>query len=474
MATLRIGTTDHTSTLALQRALVAAGHTPGPVDGLYGLRTAAAVAGYQSAHPPLVVDGVAGPATLGALGLAGAPAPESAPSTLPTGAAPAPYLTPIDALAPPLWARVGPSLWLTAEPLRDASTGLYARLSYRSALSAAASMGATLARPSDVELLHALAAVGRAVEVAPVTLPTVAMVRASGFEGPVPSAAYEAAAQRLRVASMRSIAWCRVHDASVAARATARGWSAPAPLSGAGKHWVSGAPAGRAYLFGWWEGGRWIQPRPAAGSRGPHDDGHTDYATTTMLRTSTPPAGWTPAPGDDEEATPFPSPNFYPGRPDGPARVLALHSTQNACAPGVARNVAYAFSLAGGVAAHYVAGPDALFQSLADGDRGKHLGSPGNSFTIGIEQTGYAEYTAAEWDTANARAMLDRVVRLLARLCRRHSIPAVVLTPGDVAAGAWGIATHDAIGDGVGGTSHWDPGPHYPLASVVQRVAALL
>lgn len=70
--------------------------------------------------------------------------------------------------------------------------------------------------------------------------------------------------------------------------------------------------------------------------------------------------------------------------------------------------------------------------------------------------------------------MLDRVVRLLARLCRRHSIPAVVLTPSDVAAGAWGIATHDAIGDGVGGTNHWDPGPHYPLDAVVARVAALL
>ena len=85
MSTLRIGTTDHTSTAALQRRLVERGHSPGPVDGLYGLRTAAAVAGFQRAAG-LVVDGVAGPVTLRALGLlAPAPEVESAPTTQPTG-----------------------------------------------------------------------------------------------------------------------------------------------------------------------------------------------------------------------------------------------------------------------------------------------------------------------------------------------------------------------------------------------------
>ena len=73
-----------------------------------------------------------------------------------------------------------------------------------------------------------------------------------------------------------------------------------------------------------------------------------------------------------------------------------------------------------------------------------------------------------------ASAMLDRVAALLARLCRRHGIPAVLLSPEDVRAGRAGIATHAAIGRGVGGTNHYDPGAGYPLASVVQRVATLL
>lgn len=91
--TLRVGTTDHTSTTALQRRLVERGHNPGPVDGLYGLRTAAAVAGFQRAAG-LVVDGAAGPVTLRALGLLAPPRPidmrsapevENAPATQPTG-----------------------------------------------------------------------------------------------------------------------------------------------------------------------------------------------------------------------------------------------------------------------------------------------------------------------------------------------------------------------------------------------------
>ena len=50
----------------LQRRLVAVGDPPGPIDGLYGPLTESAVAQFQAAHG-LVVDGIAGPATLAAL-----------------------------------------------------------------------------------------------------------------------------------------------------------------------------------------------------------------------------------------------------------------------------------------------------------------------------------------------------------------------------------------------------------------------
>jgi peptidoglycan hydrolase-like protein with peptidoglycan-binding domain len=50
----------------LQRRLAAEGDRPGPIDGRYGPITAQAVRRFQAAHG-LVVDGIAGPATLAAL-----------------------------------------------------------------------------------------------------------------------------------------------------------------------------------------------------------------------------------------------------------------------------------------------------------------------------------------------------------------------------------------------------------------------
>lgn len=58
--------------LDLQRRLAALGFDPGPLDGVQGRRTAAALKAFQ-AKAGLVPDGIAGPLTRAALGLAAAP-----------------------------------------------------------------------------------------------------------------------------------------------------------------------------------------------------------------------------------------------------------------------------------------------------------------------------------------------------------------------------------------------------------------
>lgn len=60
------------SVRALQRRLAGAGYAPGPIDGLYGPLTGGAVLRFQEAHG-LLVDGIAGPATLSSLTAQDAP-----------------------------------------------------------------------------------------------------------------------------------------------------------------------------------------------------------------------------------------------------------------------------------------------------------------------------------------------------------------------------------------------------------------
>lgn len=65
------GRTEAPPVLELQTALKAGGFDPGDLDGVMGRRTTAAIRAFQAAHPPLKVDGDAGPRTWAALHVLG-------------------------------------------------------------------------------------------------------------------------------------------------------------------------------------------------------------------------------------------------------------------------------------------------------------------------------------------------------------------------------------------------------------------
>lgn len=184
-----------------------------------------------------------------------------------------PYRTPLDFVDAHSWTQLGTTdRLITCLPLMDRSRGGFAHLTYRDALAVAAREGAELPTRDEILELHRVG-----LRLLPVILPDAEMLR----DNPRLKGETERAYQTRIREPMASQAWCDRHDGTVLAKLSS--WTNDhQPVSGAGKHWLRGAPPGRAYLMGWHDGRRWIQSGLSSGP-GPHDDMHHDYATTTIL-----------------------------------------------------------------------------------------------------------------------------------------------------------------------------------------------
>lgn len=127
------------------------------------------------------------------------------------------------------------------------------------------------------------------------------------------------------------------------------------------------------------------------------------------------------------------------------------------------------------VSAHYTVDADSITHSVLEKDIAWHAG-PANGWSVGIEHAGYASQSAAEWSDTYSTSMLERSAELAAGICRRYGIPAVRLTAEDLKAGKrLGICGHLDVTNGLtGGKGHVDPGPNFPWAWYLERVAALV
>lgn len=185
----------------------------------------------------------------------------------------APYITAPGDVAAIAWWPLGSRV---VALLRDGATGLAARLTYQGALDAAEALDGSLASRDDVVELQA-----EGLALQPVTLPDAHLCAEAGV--PFDWDRHADQIEAFLTTNMGGLAWAEYHDARVAEQLAALGWDEHQAIAGWGKHWISGAPAGRAYLMGWWNGKRWIQPPSPLGSQGPHDRGHHDYGTTTLV-----------------------------------------------------------------------------------------------------------------------------------------------------------------------------------------------
>lgn len=165
--------------------------------------------------------------------------------------------------------------------------------------------------------------------------------------------------------------------------------------------------------------------------------------------------------------------NFQKGRAEH-IRLIVLHSTENACAPHVARNVAtwFAGDSAPKTSAHYVVGPDETIAMVNETDTAWHVGAPVNAYSIGVEQVGLAAYTPADWASPCEQQMLARSVALVADIAARNGIPPVLVDAAGLLRGDSGITTHALVTDAFHKTTHTDPGKGFPLDDYIARVAS--
>jgi uncharacterized coiled-coil protein SlyX len=121
-------------------------------------------------------------------------------------------------------------------------------------------------------------------------------------------------------------------------------------------------------------------------------------------------------------------------------------------------------------------GPDERVYFIPD-ELGAWHASEANPLSIGLEQTGYAAYTRAQWLTPDGYKMLDSVAADVAAICKRDGIPARWLTTAEVRAvldggnrSIKGFCYHRQVDP----ETRTDPGNGYPADVVLAKIKSYL
>ena len=173
--------------------------------------------------------------------------------------------------------------------------------------------------------------------------------------------------------------------------------------------------------------------------------------------------------------TSIPSPNFTRGRARN-VRLIVIHTVEAPERSSIAADIAknWFAKREAQSSSHYIVDNDSIVRCVDEANTA--WAAPGaNADGIQIEHAGYAAQNPGQWGDDYSRAMLELSARLTADLCRRYAIPAVHLTPAQLASGARGIIGHiDATNAYSGGRGHTDPGPSFPWDAYIAKVRGYL
>ena len=126
--------------------------------------------------------------------------------------------------------------------------------------------------------------------------------------------------------------------------------------------------------------------------------------------------------------------NFTPGPRKGPIRLIVIHSMESQEKPTTAETVAIWFGgLTAPKSSAHVCVDSNSTVTVVD-DRDIAWAAPGaNNDGLHIEIAGKANQTRAEWDDPYSRKALANAAKVAAGWCKKYKIPAVLLTPDQVA-----------------------------------------
>jgi N-acetyl-anhydromuramyl-L-alanine amidase AmpD len=169
--------------------------------------------------------------------------------------------------------------------------------------------------------------------------------------------------------------------------------------------------------------------------------------------------------------------HYTKGPRNKPLRLVVIHSMESQEKPGTAVNVAKWFSgpTSPKTSAHVCVDSQSIVTVVEDSDIA-WAAPGGNSDGLHIECAGTAAQTREQWLDKYSVGVLDNAAKVAAGWCKKYSIPAVLLTPAQVADGKTkGICGHVTVTKAFPklGT-HTDPGANFPWDVFIDKVKALI
>lgn len=170
------------------------------------------------------------------------------------------------------------------------------------------------------------------------------------------------------------------------------------------------------------------------------------------------------------------SPNYTVPTTPRVVRWIVLHTTESPERENAARGVAKNWFARpdAKASAHYVVDSREIVRCVREDLIAWHARGC-NAESIGVEIVGAAGQDARSWADDYSIATLQLTARLVADIAARHwPARSDALGPIDeslLRAGVGGVTTHAAVSGAFGKSDHWDPGPAFPMAWFLDRVA---